>query len=201
MYSLILASSSPYRREQLEQLGYQFEVHFPCVDETPQPLEEPSDLVYRLAVEKASAVAAEHPNSIVIGSDQVGVLNNQLLTKPESRDEALNMLMCYPGKRVMFLTAVCLIGPDESCVVHSIPTYINFRHFTVKEAKRYLELDHPLHCAGAFKSEMRGTLLFNSIVSSDHTAIVGLPLLETVRLLRDFGINPLQVNATNTSQK
>lgn len=190
--SLILASESPHRRQQLEQLGYEFEVRFPRIDETPRPLEEPSDLVHRLAVEKASKIAADFPNSVVIGSDQLGVLNNRVLAKPGTREEALRMLMKYPGNRVMFLTAVCLIAPEQSPIVHTIPTYITFRDFTLAEAERYLDLDQPLNCAGAFKSESRGALLFSSIMSSDHTAIVGLPLLETVRLLRDFGINPLQ---------
>ena len=195
---LILASMSPYRREQLKALGYSFQVVPGNIDESRRSGESARDLTLRLARLKAETVAARKPGYTVIGSDQVGVCNDEILTKPGNRDRALNCLMRYPSKIVTFETAVAVRGQDGTMYSDVVTTTIKFRDFSVGEARRYVDLDEPLDCAGAIKSERHAPLLFEWVRSDDPSALVGLPLIKTSNFLRRVGINPLDKDASNS---
>lgn len=191
MFELILASSSRYRRQMLEILGYKFTVQEPNLDETPAVGEPPLELVQRLAEQKAEIVAREHPNCVVIGSDQIGVLDRQILSKPKVRAKAITMLLQYPRRQVTFYSTVCVSAPGQRPRVETTSTLVTFRDFSRREAESYVDLDEPYDCAGAFKSEGRGVLLFETVRSDDPSALIGLPIIQLSKLLREVGINPL----------
>jgi len=186
--SLILASSSPYRKMLLERLGIPFTVRSPAVDETPLPGEAPARLVERLAESKAGAIAQHSPHAVVIGSDQVAVHDGQVVGKPGDALRARRQLASFSGRQVDFLTAVsvqCLeLGLRyATCVV----TEVLFRDLDAREIERYVARDNPVDCAGGFKSEAAGTALLRAMRSSDPTAIVGLPLISVAEALRQAG--------------
>ena len=184
---LLLASTSPYRRELLARLRLPFETVRPEVDETPLPGETPGALALRLAVAKAVAVAARHPGARVIGSDQVADFDGEALGKPGGRAAAIAQLQAMSGHGVAFRTAVAVaFGGTVSSALDT--TVVRFRDLGRSEIERYLDLDQPWDCAGSFKSEGLGIALFASIDSRDPTALVGLPLLDTARLLRESGL-------------
>lgn len=183
---------SRYRREQLNALGYTFEVVPADIDETHLSGETARELTLRLARQKAETVAAQHPECIVIGSDQVGVCKDEVLTKPGNRQRALEYLMRYPNNTVTFETAVAVRRLDGLVHADVIGTTIKFRDFNLIEAERYVDLDEPFDCAGAIKSEQHGPLLFEWVRSDDPSALVGLPLIRTSSFLRLVGINPLR---------
>ncbi|MCY3884719.1 MAG: Maf family protein [Gammaproteobacteria bacterium] len=195
---LILATMSPYRREQLQSLGYSFRVVPAHIDETQHSNESAYDLTMRLAQLKAETVADLNPGCVVIGSDQVGVCDSEILTKPGNRENALACLMRYPGSLVRFETAVCVRAPDGKIFGDVVSTTIKFREFTPGEAERYVDLDKPFDCAGAIKSERHAPLLFESVCSDDPSALVGLPLIKTASFLRLLGINPLDTIDAST---
>ncbi len=176
----------------LERLRLPFDVHAPHTDETPLAGEAPADLAMRLAIAKARAVAVRHPDSVVIGSDQVADLDGQSIGKPGQHDKAVEQLRAMRGKAVVFQTAVA--------VVHAIVNYeaaalvavtVRFRNLSDAEIENYLRAEEPYDCAGSAKSEGLGITLLSSIESDDPTALVGLPLIKTCELLRAAGINPL----------
>lgn len=187
--SLILASTSPFRKALLEKLSLEFECHKPHVDETPQPNESAEQLVLRLAEQKAHAVAKDASNSLVIGSDQVALFEGEILGKPHTRENAIAQLMRFSGKRVTFLTGLCLTDAD-SMQTHSLvePFYVEFRPLTRAQVERYVDKEQPLNCAGSFKSEGLGICLFNKLEGDDPNALVGLPLIKLVGLLADQGV-------------
>jgi septum formation protein len=191
--SLILGSTSRYRREMLERLRIPFEVQAPHVDETPAPKEAPADLALRLAVAKARAVAALHPHAVVIGSDQVADLDGEPIGKPGTHAKATEQLRAMRGKAVVFQTAVAVVnqatGYEGSALV---PVTVRFRALTDAEIEHYLHTEQPYDCAGSAKSEALGIALLSAIESDDPTALVGLPLIKTCELLRAAGIDPLQ---------
>ena len=182
---LILASTSPYRRELLSRLRLPFETVRPDVDETPDPDEAPADLARRLAVAKAEAVAVRE-QAWVIGSDQVAELDGHPLGKPGGRDQALVQLQAMSGRAVEFRTGLCLCGHGRRWVALDT-TVVRFRRLGVDEIARYVDAEQPFDCAGSFKSEGFGISLFDAIETRDPTALVGLPLIETSRLLREAG--------------
>ncbi len=188
---LVLASGSKYRRQQLEQAGYQFSSVPADIVESMRAKESPRELALRLAQEKASNIASSFPNAVVIGSDQVGVFQNRVLTKPGSRDRALASLLSYAGNFVTFETAVAIQDPKGSVLCDCISTAVKFRQFSESEAEGYLDLDEPYDCVGAIKSEKGGGLLFEWVRSDDPSALIGLPIIRTAQFLRHFGINPL----------
>ena len=188
---LILASKSPYRRQQLEGLGFSFEVDAADVDESRLPDESGRELTIRLARIKADTVAVRKPGCIVIGSDQVGVCKGEILTKPGNRKRALDYLMQYPGNTVNFETAVAVRSVEGTVLTDVVTTSIRFREFSSAEAERYIDLDEPYDCAGAIKSERHASLLFDWVRSDDPSALVGLPLIRTSDFLRRVGVNPL----------
>jgi septum formation protein len=184
---LVLASSSPYRRELLARLRLPFDTALPEVDETPLPAEEPPALARRLAAAKARAVAAQAVRAWVLGSDQVADLDGAPLGKPGSRPAALAQLRAMSGRTVAFHTAVCLAREDGPALQAVDTTLVRFRTLAEAEIARYVEAELPFDCAGSFKSEGLGIGLFEAIESSDPTALVGLPLIATARLLREAG--------------
>jgi septum formation protein len=188
--SLILASTSRYRRELLERLRLTFSVVAPEVDETPLPQEPPDRLAQRLALEKANFVAARHPQAIVIGADQVASLHGQPLGKPGSFSAAQQQLRQLSGQSVVFHSAMAVVhGQDIQQV--DIPTICCFRTLSEVAINRYLELDQPFDTAGSAKAECLGIALMHSMDSSDPTAIIGLPLIALTRMLTHAGLDPL----------
>jgi len=185
---LLLASSSPYRRELLRRLGVDFEVVAPEIDESPLPGEAPQALVARLAAGKASAVAAAHRRCVVIGSDQVAVHRDRIVGKPGSPGNARRQLRAFSGEAVEFLSAVCLCCEETGWRhAETVVTKVRFRPLSDAEIDRYLAFDAPLDCAGSFRSEAGGSMLLESLESDDPTAIVGLPLIAVCHALRDAG--------------
>jgi septum formation protein len=189
---LILGSTSRYRRELLERLRLPFAVVSPQVDETPLPGEAPADLALRLARAKAHAVAALHPQAVVIGSDQVADLDGEAIGKPGTHERAVAQLRRMSGRRVVFQTGVAVVRRDTGFErVLLAPVHVTFRTLGDAEIERYLRLEEPYDCAGSAKSETMGIALLAAIESDDPTALVGLPLIRTCELLRQAGLDPL----------
>jgi septum formation protein len=192
--ALILGSTSRYRRELLERLRLPFTVVAPQVDEASLPGECPATLALRLALAKARAVAASHPDAVVIGSDQVADVDGQPLGKPGNYDNAVAQLRRMSGRSVLFQTAVAVVRAGigfES--VQLAPVRVQFRSLSDTDIERYLRLEQPFDCAGSAKCETLGIALLSSIESDDPTALVGLPLIRTCELLRQAGLDPLAV--------
>ncbi len=190
--ALILGSTSRYRRELLQRLRIAFDVVSPDVDETPLPGETPHALATRLALAKAQAVAALHPNAVVIGSDQVADLNGEPLGKPGTHERAVLQLQRMRGQTVIFQTAVsvvCQASGFEQTELAQIK--VRFRDLSDDEIEAYLRAEEPYDCAGSAKSEGLGIALLDAIDNDDPTALIGLPLIRTARLLRAAGIDLL----------
>lgn len=187
MTALILASTSRYRRELLGRLGLEFEVARPETDETPQPGEVPAALAARLAEAKAAAVAAQRPAAWVIGSDQVAEFDGRPIGKPGGREGAIAQLAAMSGREVRFCTGLCVLRHGEPGLSELDVTVVRFRALTTAEIERYVDAEQPFDCAGSFKSEGLGITLFEAIESRDPTALIGLPLIATARLLRRAG--------------
>ena len=185
---LILASTSRYRRELLERLRLPFHVARPDVDESPQAEETPSALAQRLARAKALAIASQHPESWIVGSDQVAALGSQALGKPGTRENAISQLHTMSGREIRFHTAVCL-AHGETVLEAMDTTVVRFRILGTDEISRYVDAEQPLDCAGSFKSEGLGIALFEHIESHDPTALVGLPLIALSGMLREAGFS------------
>jgi len=190
---LVLASTSRYRRELLERLRLPFDVEAPGVDEGSRPGEKPAALAQRLAAEKARAVAARHPDAVVIGSDQVAELDGEAIGKPGDHARAVAQLRRMSGRTVVFHTAVSVLriaaGFEGAFIV---PVRVRFRALDTEEIERYLQAEQPYDCAGSAKCETLGIALLEAIESDDPTALVGLPLIRTGELLRRAGIDPLR---------
>ena len=186
---LILGSTSRYRRELLTRLQVPFECIPPEVDETPQPNESPRDLALRLALAKAQAVAQQHPEAIVIGSDQVADLAGQPLGKPGNHARAVAQLQRMRGQTVVFQTALAVVCKATQFAQTDLSAVrVRFRDLSDAEIERYLRLEQPYDCAGSAKSEGLGIALLEAIDSDDPTALIGLPLIRTCRLLRAAGL-------------
>ena len=189
---VVLGSTSRYRRELLERLRIPFTVSAPDVDETPQPGEAPQALALRLALAKARAVAALHPEAVVIGSDQVADLAGKPLGKPGEHARAVAQLRQMRGQTVIFQTAlavVCLAAGFEEVALAEVR--VVFRDLSDEEIESYLQAEQPYDCAGSAKSEGLGIALLESIDNDDPTALIGLPLIRTARLLRQAGVKLL----------
>ena len=187
--TLILASTSRYRRELLGHLGLRFEVVAPEVDETPRPGETPPELARRLALAKARAVAHRRPDCIVIGSDQVADLEGEPLGKPGNHARATAQLRRMRGRRVVFQTALAVLCEQTGFEQQDLaPVSVAFRMLDDDEIEAYLRAEQPYDCAGSAKSEGLGISLLDAIHSDDPTALVGLPLIRTCRLLRAAGV-------------
>jgi septum formation protein len=190
--NLILASTSRYRRELLERLGVPFETHTPDVDETPHPDETPRALAKRLALEKANAVATFFPEAIVIGADQVADMAGEALGKPGDHARATDQLRRMRGQTLTFQTAVAVVCHATHFAQDDIaPVRVVFRQLADDVIERYLRAEQPYDCAGSAKSEGLGIALLDAIDSDDPTALIGLPLIRTCRMLRAAGIELL----------
>jgi septum formation protein len=190
--TLVLASTSRYRRELLERLRLPFEVASPGVDEAPLPGEEPAALAQRLALAKAQAVAAARPDAVVIGSDQVADLDGRAIGKPGTHERAVEQLRAMRGRRVVFQTAVAVVRRSTGFARTLLaPVAVRFRDLSDAEIEFYLRAEQPYDCAGSAKCETLGIALLDAIESDDPTALVGLPLIRTSALLREAGIDPL----------
>lgn len=181
---LILASTSPYRRELLARLRLDFDIATPEVDEIRLPDEPPRALAMRLAAAKAAAICVHHPDAWVIGSDQVAALDDSILGKPGTRAAAFEQLEAMSGRSVGFFTAVCVSHADGRRFDAIDSTIVRLRPLSGEEIARYIDAEQPLDCAGSFKVEGLGITLFDAIESADPTALIGLPLIATARLLR-----------------
>jgi septum formation protein len=189
---LVLGSTSRYRRELLSRLHLPFEVAAPDVDETPRAGEAPQELAARLALAKAYAVAAKFPEAVVIGSDQVADLDGEPLGKPGTHDNAVAQLRRLRGHTVVFQTAVAVVclatGFEQQDLA---PVKVKFRRLTDAEIESYLQAEQPYDCAGSARSEGLGIALLDAIDSDDPTALVGLPLIRTCRMIRAAGVKVL----------
>lgn len=189
MPQLVLASTSPFRKQLLEKLGLEFITDSPDIDESRLEDETPEQLVARLAREKAMAVAARHPGSLIIGSDQVAVIDNEILGKPGGHDKAAAQLRVASGRRVTFLTGLCLYNSTTGdSQVEVVPFGVVFRELTESQIENYLKTEQPYNCAGSFKSEAMGIALFEKLEGEDPNTLIGLPLIRLVRMLEAEGV-------------
>ena len=190
--SLVLGSTSRYRRELLQRLQIPVEVAAPDVDETPHADETPRALAQRLALAKAMAVARRFPHAVVIGSDQVADLRGTPLGKPGTHEKAVAQLRLMRGQTVVFQTAVSVVCLESGFEQNSLAAVnVTFRDLTDAEIENYLRAEQPYDCAGSAKSEGLGIALLASIDSDDPTALVGLPLIRTCQMIRAAGISLL----------
>lgn len=180
---LVLGSSSPYRKELLERLGVPFECISADIDESRKEGETPEALCVRLAREKALKVKELAPDAIVIGSDQVAVLGDRILGKPHTRERAIEQLTAMQGQTVYFLTALCVVGADGKIFETMVPTVVTMKKLSRSTIEHYLDREQPFNCAGSAKIEKLGIALMKEVRSTDPTALIGLPLIETVNLL------------------
>ncbi|HDT0972079.1 TPA: septum formation inhibitor Maf [Enterobacter hormaechei subsp. hoffmannii] len=192
MPNLVLASTSPYRRMLLEKLGIPFECAAPEVDETPQPGESPRHLVTRLAKEKAQSLAVRYPAHLIIGSDQVCVLDGEITGKPHTEENACQQLLRARGSIVTFYTGLALYNSASGHLqTECEPFDVHFRHLSEEEIMDYVRRECPLNCAGSFKSEGLGIALFDKLDGRDPNTLVGLPLIALCQMLRREECNPL----------
>jgi septum formation protein len=186
---LILASTSPYRRQLLERLKLPFTAEPPQVDEAPLAGETPHQLVLRLSEHKARAVAARHAGALIIGSDQTAVLNNETLGKSGNRANAIAQLEKCSGNSVIFHTGLCLLDTDSGRIqLDDIVYTVKFRALTLPQIERYIDSEKPFDCAGSFKAESLGITLFEHMRGDDPTALIGLPLIRLTTMLQNAGI-------------
>ncbi|MCU4674784.1 Maf-like protein [Catenovulum sp. 2E275] len=192
---IVLASTSPFRKALLEKFQIQFSTCKPQTDETPLENEQPEQLVARLAQLKAQAGAKLHPNSFIIGSDQVAVVKGLILGKPGTVEKAQQQLALLSGQAVTFYTGLTLISPDQQIKTIVEPFNVHFRQLTENEINSYIEKEQPLNCAGSFKSEALGICLFDKLEGRDPNTLIGLPLIALNDLFKQFGFNPLTAPA------
>lgn len=194
MLPLLLASTSPYRRALLEKLALPFSCAAPHTDETPRPGETAQALVCRLAEAKARALADAYPDHLIIGGDQVCVLNGQISGKPLSVERACAQLRAASGQRVTFYSGLSVLNSGNGeCHTLCEPFHVHFRELSTAEIAAYVALEQPLQCGGSFMCEGAGILLFERLEGRDPNALIGLPLIALNTLLRRHGVNPLLV--------
>lgn len=196
--SLILASQSPFRKEVLNKLGMDFSTVSPDIDESRKKNETPEQLVYRLSQEKAHTVAKNH-HGLIIASDQVATLdsgtqiNDDILTKPHTHENAVKQLQQSSGNIVTFLTSLTLLNTNTNNLQTIVETSkVNFRHLTLEQINGYLKKEQPYNCAGSFKSEALGIGLFEHLESNDPNTLIGLPLIQLIKMLENEGVDVLK---------
>ncbi|PTS96535.1 nucleoside triphosphate pyrophosphatase [Pseudomonas sp. HMWF006] len=189
MLPLLLASSSTYRRDLLARLHLPFVCCSPDIDESHRPGESAIELAKRLAEQKARALAASHPDHLIIGSDQVAVLGEQIIGKPHTFDKACEQLMAASGASVTFLTGLALLNSQTGqCQVDCVPFTVHMRKLDQARVERYLRIEQPYDCAGSFKAEGLGVSLFQSTEGPDATSLIGLPLIRLIDMLLAEGV-------------
>lgn len=192
MTDIILASSSRYRRALLDKLHLNYRAISPEIDETPNLSERPDQLVERLSREKAQVIASEHSDATVIGSDQVAVFDQKIIGKPGSIENAHKQLMSFSGHKITFLTGLCVMNNrDGFCETLVEPFHVYFRNLDNESVQNYIDKEMPLDCAGSFKSEGLGIALFERMEGDDPNSLIGLPLIQLIRLLKKSGITVL----------
>jgi len=192
MKTLVLGSTSPFRKSILEKLQLPFLCAKPNIDETAKDGESPQTLVERLAIEKAKAVAEEHPIALIIGSDQVAVCEGEILGKPHNFDNAVIQLSKFSGKAITFYTGLCVFDSENDKAIALVePFTVHFNHLTQSEIANYLKAEQPYNCAGSFKSEGLGICLFDKLAGDDPNTLIGLPLIKLVSLLKQHGLDVL----------
>ncbi len=191
---LVLASTSPYRRELLARLKIPFDVLSPDVDETPLPNETPEQTAHRLSIAKAKAAAPQHSDALIIGSDQVATLDGLQLGKPHTHENATRQLRMMRGRSVVFHTALSLFNSRTGNVQSKVvPFTVHFRNLSDQQIERYLAKEQPYNCAGSAKSEGLGIALIERMEGDDPNALVGLPLIALVEMLQNEGLDVLTV--------
>lgn len=189
MLPILLASSSPYRRELLERLRLPFACHSPAIDETPHPNESAGTLVERLSIAKAQALADSHPQHLIIGSDQVATHKGQIIGKPHTFERAFEQLQATSGSSVTFLTGLALLNSISGAYqVATVPFTVHFRTLSNEQIERYLKAERPYDCAGSFKAEGLGISLFRATTGEDASSLIGLPLIRLIDMLHNEGI-------------
>jgi MAF protein len=192
MKTLVLGSTSPFRKTLLEKLQLPFICDKPDIDETPQPNESPINLVQRLATEKAKAVSSSHTNALIIGSDQVAVCNGEIIGKPHNYDNAVKQLSSFSGKSITFYTGLCVYCTEKDTSNTLVePFIVHFKTLTQADINHYLKAEEPYNCAGSFKSEGLGICLFEKLEGEDPNTLIGLPLIKLVALLKQQGLDVL----------
>lgn len=185
---IILASASRYRRNLLDRFLTEYQTVSPGIDESRRADAEPGDHAARLARQKAEAVASKHPRHLVIGADQLAVLDRQVLGKPGDHQSAVDQLLAASGKSLQFLTAVCVLDAvARRRHEHTDRTVVRFRRFDRRLAENYLRHDQPYDCAGSFRIEGAGFVLFESVSTEDPTALIGLPMIWLAGKLQELG--------------
>lgn len=189
-FNLVLASSSPFRQQLLEKLGLPFTSHSPDIDESRKENESAQALVQRLAFEKAHAVAQAHPNSLIIGSDQVAIsADGEILGKPGTEEKAIAQLQKTSGTKVVFATGLCLLNSATGKAHIACEEFsVQFRELSTQVIERYVAQEQPLNSAGSFKSEGLGIVLFHALEGRDPNALVGLPLIQLTDFLANEGV-------------
>ena len=183
---LVLGSTSPFRKVILDKLGIDFETASPEVDETALKDESPQQLVERLSVLKAKAVADKYNNALIIGSDQVSVINGEIIGKPHTHENAVKQLQKASGKTVTFYTGLCLYNSSTNQYQSEVvPFKVVFRKLTDSLIENYLQKEQPYNCAGSFKSEALGIILFEKLEGDDPNTLMGLPLIRLVNMLEN----------------
>jgi septum formation protein len=186
---IILASSSPFRKALLERLNLPFECSPPEIDESQLSGESAEAYVCRLAQQKAQVISNQHPEAVIIGSDQCTLLGDHILGKPADPGHALQQLKAAQGKSVIFHTGLCVMqASSEFCETDDILFEVRFRQLSDQQLKHYLKVEQPYQCAGSFKSEGYGAALFDQLRGDDPTALIGLPLIRLVSMLENTGI-------------
>ena len=189
---LVLGSTSPFRKALLQRLGIDFECDSPDIDETPLKDEPVEEMVVRLAIAKAQAISARHPDSLIIGSDQSAVLNGEKLSKPGNFENAFKQLSRASGQKITFQTGLCLLNTRTGNIQSScVPYTVVFKELTPTMIENYLHKEEPYNCAGSFKSEALGIALFERFEGNDPNALIGLPLIELVNFLDNEGFSIL----------
>lgn len=189
---LVLGSTSPFRKALLERLHIDFECDSPDIDETALEDEAVEDMVVRLAIAKAQAISARHPDSLIIGSDQSAVLNGEKLSKPGNFENAFKQLSRASGQKITFQTGLCLLNTSTGKIQSScVPYTVVFKELTPMMIENYLHKEEPYNCAGSFKSEALGIALFERFEGNDPNALIGLPLIELVNFLANEGFSIL----------
>lgn len=192
MKTLVLGSTSPFRKSILEKLNLPFECAKPNVDETPLENETPQALVKRLAIEKAKAVAPSFPDALIIGSDQVAVCDGEILGKPHTFDNGVKQLTKFSNQSVTFYTGLCVYDSTNDSVKALVePFIVHFNELSLSEIESYLKAEQPYNCAGSFKSEGLGICLFKKLEGDDPNTLIGLPLIKLVALLKQHGLDTL----------
>ncbi|WFB47287.1 Maf family protein [Vibrio coralliilyticus] len=190
-YQLVLASTSPFRKQLLNKLSVPFETASPDCNETPFSNERPENLVKRLAKEKAESCHTDKP-SLVIGSDQVCVIDGQIIGKPLNRENAVQQLSRQSGKAIQFYTGLALHNTETNITDVKLDTFtVHFRQLTQQQINRYVEKEEPYYCAGSFKSEGLGIALFEKLEGKDPNTLVGLPLIDLIDMLETQGFSIL----------